>query len=63
MTLDGQAGLVGLLRLGQIPQVLSRKGVFPESEARRGLCEHATSKRYVKVIATETTVDPRAVWC
>jgi hypothetical protein len=45
MTLDGQAGLVGLLPLGQIPQVLSGKGLFPESKARRGLFENLTSKR------------------
>jgi hypothetical protein len=54
MTSDGQAGLVRLLPLGQIPQVLSRKGLLPESkEARKGVCENLTSKRYVTVIATE----------
>jgi hypothetical protein len=39
MTLDSQAGLIGLFSLGQIPHVLSRKGIW----------ENPTRKRYVGV--------------
>jgi hypothetical protein len=64
MTLYGQAGLLGLFPLGQIPQVFSRKGLFPESEARKGLGETPTSKRYMRVIGREAgSRSEGRVWC